>query len=427
MIRGPLDPTAAAALAGRFPRSVALVNLDALAFNVRALLREVGPGVRLMAVVKANAYGHGAVPVAIAALRAGASMLAVAGVDEGIQLRQAGITAPVLLLGATPPAEMGRTVAHQLTPTVCDVEAAAALQAAAAAAGLPRVALHVKVDSGLHRFGVSAAEAVAFVDWLAEQPRLRVEGLYTHFSSAEEADGQATRREYACFAAVVAALRARGSRPLLHAANSAATLGFPSYRLDVVRVGLALYGLAADYPGGQRLSQWPVLEIHGRIGRVHSLAAGEAVGYGRTYIAPAPRRVALVSIGYADGFRRALSNRGQVLVNGRRAAVLGRVSMDQIVVDVTGAGAVGAGDLATVLGRQGEDEITAAEMAGWIDGIPHEVVATLGARLPRAYVQRGRLVGVSDLLGDHQLAAGPDDQIFRWPVAAPGASVASGS
>lgn len=409
----------------QFPRCVAVVNLDAVAANVRALLRELGPACRLMAVVKANAYGHGALPVAIAALRAGASALAVACVDEGIQVRQAGITAPVLLLGATPPEEMRRVVAHQLTPTICDVDAARALQAATPSH--VRAPVHVKVDCGLHRYGVDSAEAVAFVGWLAEQPRLALEGLYTHFSSAEEADGVATDREYARFAAVAAALREQGIQPRLHAANSAATMGFPALRLDGVRAGLALYGLAGGYPGATRLTQWPALELHSRVSRLHQLAAAEAVGYGRAYVAPSERRVALVSIGYADGFTRLLGGRGAVLIGGQRTPVVGRVSMDQIVADVTRVTDLTIGMPVTIIGRQWDATITASDVADWAATIPYEIVTGLAPRVPRAYVQRGRLVGVTDLLGNRQLAPAADDAIFHWSAVATEAARASGS
>jgi alanine racemase len=191
---------------------------------------------------------------------------------------------------------------------------------------------------------------------------------------------------------------------------------YPALRLDLVRVGLALYGLAGDYPGAERLTQWPALEIQSRVSRVLHLAAGDAVGYGRTYVAPTPRPAALVGIGYGDGFRRALGNRGAVLVRGVRAPVLGRVSMDQIVVDLSAVGAVAPGELVTVLGRQGEAEVSAGQLAAWTETIPYEIVTGLAPRLPRAYLLRGRLVGVSDLLGDHQLAPGAADAIFRWPA-----------
>jgi alanine racemase len=263
---------------------------------------------------------------------------------------------------------------------------------------------------------VAPAEALAFVGWLAAQPRLRVEALYTHFSSAEESDGSATRHEHGRFLSIVEALAARGIRPWLHAANSAATVGFPESQLDMVRPGLALYGLAGAYPGAERLALAPALEVHSRIVRVHDLAAGEAVGYGRTYIAAAPRRIALVSIGYGDGYPRALGNRGQVLVNGGRVPVIGRVSMDQIVLDVTGIGPVATGDVATIVGRQGRAEIGAAELAGWVDTIPYEIVTSLAPRLPRAYVRRGRLVGVADLLGEREVAIDPAERVFSWPA-----------
>jgi alanine racemase len=417
MMRAGLGPAAVAAIAGRFPRGVAIVDLDAIAHNVNAIRREIGPTANVVCVVKANGYGHGAAPVAIAALQAGASGLAVACVDEGIQLRRAGIAAPVLLLGATPPSDMERLVGHRLTPTVCDREAVEALQAAAASAGRARTPMHIKVDAGLHRFGVEPTEAGAFVAWAAAQPRLRLEALYTHFSSAEEADGEATRREHGRFQAIVAELAARGIRPALHAANSAATTGFPELRLDMVRPGLATYGLAGDYPGAGALALRPALEIHSRIVRVHTVPAGEALGYGRTFIAAEPRRVALVSIGYGDGYPRALGNRGQALVNGRRAPVIGRVSMDQIVVDVTDLGPVAPGDLATLVGHQGRDAITAGEVAGWVDTISYELVTGLAPRLPRAYVRHGQLVGVADLLGERDVADEPCNSAFRWPAA----------
>ena len=417
MTSSTLEPRAGIASEPRppfFPRGMSRVDLDAIERNVRALLAVAGPSTRLIAVVKANGYGHGAVPVAITALQAGASMLAVACVDEGIQLRQAGILAPVILLGATPAAEMERVAAHRLTPTICSRPAAEGLLAAVAGhAG--RYPVHVKVDTGLHRFGISQPEAAAFIRWLHSQPRLLVEGLYTHFSSAEEADGRATSEEYARFEAVVTALEAEGIRPALHAANSAATMRYPNLRLDLVRPGFALYGLAASYNNGHgQLEQCPALSIHAHISRVHELAAGEAVGYGRAYVAPTARRVALVGIGYGDGLPRALSNRGSMLVRGQRAPILGRVSMDQTVIDVTDIEGACEGDLVTALGHQGQMAIDADEIAELADTIAYELVVGLAPRLPRAYSRRGRIVGVTDLLGSRQLDPSPEAAIFHW-------------
>lgn len=408
-------------------RSVAVVNLDAIAANVRALVRAIGPGVRLMAVVKANGYGHGAVPVAITALRAGAQSLAVACIDEGIQLRRAGIPAPILILGPTPPEEMARVVTHRLTPTLCDRAAAEALRGAVAAAGRNGYPVHVKVDSGLNRYGVEPRAAVDFITEVYEQPGLQVEAVFTHFSCAEEEDGSSTESEYARFAAVVEQLQRRGLRPLRHVANSAAAMRYPHLRLDMVRPGLALYGLAGHYPGAERLTQWPALEIHGRIGRVQTLAPGEGVGYGQTYVAREPRQVALIGIGYGDGLPRLLSNRGAVLVNGRRAPILGRISMDQTVVDVTGLGPVAVGDTATVIGRQGDETIGAGEVAAWAETIAYEVVCGLAGRLSRHYLLHGRIVGVGDLLGQRQLSTAPEDEIFSWRGLPAAAGVASGS
>lgn len=408
-------------------RSAAFVNLDAVAANVRALVRAIGPGVGLMAVVKANGYGHGAVPVAITALRAGAVALAVACVDEGVQLRRAGLTAPILLLGPTAPEQMGTVVAQRLTPTICDRPAAEALRAAVAAAGRPAHAIHVKIDSGLNRYGIDAGAALPFIEWLYEQPEFKVEALFTHFSCAEEEDGSSTDAEYGRFAAVVEALRRGGRRPRLHAANSAATMRYPHLRLDIVRPGLALYGLAGGYPGAGRLTQWPALEIRGRVGRVQTLSPGEGVGYGQTYVTEEPRRLALIGIGYGDGLPRLLGNRGAILINGHRAPIRGRLSMDQTVVDVTGLGPVEVGDIAIIVGRQGEEAIGADEIGAWAETISYEVVVGLTGRLPRYYLLHGRLVGVTDLLGSRLLSAAPEEDIFHWRGPARAAEAASGS
>lgn len=413
--RGPEEFITPRSLAERFPRGVAVVDLDAIAANVGALLSMVGPATGLIAVVKANAYGHGAVPVAITALRAGADALAVACVDEGIQLRRAGIQAPILLLGATPADEMRRVVAHGLTPTVADQATAEAVQRAAISGGLTVTPVQVKIDTGLHRFGIAIDEAVDFVRWLVDQPRLRLSGLYTHFSSAEEEDGFSTAEEAGHFAAIVAALAADGIRPPLHAANTAATARYPHLHFDLVRTGLALYGLAGCAPTADRIPQHQALQLHCRIGRLLALRVGDAVGYGRTYIAGSERRAALVGIGYADGFRRALSNRGAVLINGHRAPVLGRVSMDQIVVDITDAGLVAVGDPVTVIGRQGASEISVDEIAALTDTIAYEIVTGLAPRVPRAYLSAGRLVGIHDLLGEHSTTSQGSDWLFHWP------------
>ena len=222
--------------------------------------------------------------------------------------------APILLLGATPPSEMARVVAHALTPTVCDIDAARSLQEATPAHS--RSPLHIKVDCGLHRFGIDAAEAVAFASWVAQQPRLRLDGLYSHLSSAEEADGVATAREYERFAAVVAGSASTASAGPARGQQRrddglpGVTPGLRSSRSGYLWAG-------GDYPGANRLTHWPALELHSRISRVHTLAPDEAVGYGRTYIAPEERRVALVSIGYGDGFDRA-QQPGRRLIDGRR-------------------------------------------------------------------------------------------------------------
>lgn len=380
------------------------VNLDALATNVRVLRSHVGPRVRLVAVVKANAYGHGAVPVALAALAAGADGLAVGRLDEAVELRSAGITAPVLVMGPVPPALARRCVALRLTPTVHHLTTAQALAHAARAAGrvLP---VHVKVDTGMHRFGLLTDEAVAFTSVVAALEGLAVEGLYTHFAAADADDLTATRRQLADFLDVVARLRAAGIAPaVLHAANSAATLALPAAHLDQVRVGAALYGLhttdASGGAGAQPLNgeRWhassasslasalrPVLTLKTRVIRLRHVPAGTPVSYGSTYHTPQATCLATLAAGYGDGLSVALSNRGAVLLGGRVCPIVGRVCMDQFVVDCRDGRGIQEGDVAVLIGQQGAASISAEDVAAASDSINYEVLTGLLARVPRFY------------------------------------------
>jgi len=361
------------------------VDLDALAANVRALRRQAGAAL-LMAVVKANAYGHGAVPVAEAAVTAGADWLGVAFADEGMALRQAGLTAPILILGYSPPTAADKVVAQRLTPAVADWSVAVALSAAAARAGV-RQDVHVKVDTGMHRFGLDPADVLAFVAGLEQLPNLRFAGLFTHFATADEADKTGARQQLARFQMVRQALATAGRpAPLSHAAASAAILDLPEAHLDLVRAGISLYGLYPSSVVSRAVPLRPVLQWKTRVARVFDVAAGEGVSYGFTWRAPSPARLALLPVGYGDGFRRGLSNRGQVLIAGRRAPIRGRVCMDQTVVEVTQIPGVRPGDEVVLIGRQEEETITVEEMAEWLGTINYEVVTGLMARLPRLYL-----------------------------------------
>lgn len=367
------------------------IDLDALKANVCALKHYVGEHVELMAVVKANAYGHGAVHVARAALDAGATRLVVHRANEGVALRQAGITAPILLLGYTPLAAASTVVAYGLIPTVITYEFAKKL---AVYASEP-VPIHVKVDTGMGRFGLLPEEVVDFVRTLTTMPHLWVEGIYTHFATADEADQTHVRRQLCVFRQVLAALEeAELHVPIRHACNSAATLTLPEAHFEAVRPGIALYGMLPSDEWAPPVVLQPVLTLKSRVVRIRTLPAGTGIGYGRTFITQRPTSVALVPIGYGDGYHRLLSNRGEVLVQGQRAPILGRVSMDQIVVDVTKVPGVQQEDEVVIIGAQGEEVIRAEEVARWAETINYEITTALLPRVPRIYRAGGAVIAL---------------------------------
>jgi alanine racemase len=377
----------------------AVIDLGAVGRNARELARLARPGARLMAVVKADAYGHGAVPVAKTALQNGAEWLGVARLEEAVQLRRAGIGAPILVFGPTPPEAAGRLVENDLRQSVFSLETAAAYAAHARRRGR-RIALHLKVDTGMGRLGLlpAALAAPGSGDRLGEAFRREVaaiarlsgtelEGVFTHFASADASDLSAARGQLALFEEILAALAADGIEfGLRHAANSAALIALPEARLDLVRPGIALYGLPPSPEidlGSVRLA--PAMTLVTRIAHLKAVPAGFAVSYGMTYRTPAPTLVATVPAGYADGYSRRFSSAGAMLVRGVAAPVIGRVCMDLTMLDVGGVPGVAVGDEAVIFGRQAGAEITAAEIARRLDTIPYEVVCAVAARVPREY------------------------------------------
>lgn len=360
------------------------VDLTAIAHNVRSLKALLKPPVQLLAVVKANAYGHGAVAVARTALQNGAEWLGVARVAEGTELREAQIGAPILVLGPMAPAEAAEAVRARLSVALTSLALARALSAQSEAQGIV-TPVHLKIDTGMSRFGVPVDEAAATARTLQAMPALRLEGVFTHFAGADEREQSFTREQARRFQSALAALEQAGiTVPLRHAANSAATLFGPDFHFDMVRVGLALYGIspASWLPRAEQLR--PALSLKSRVAFVRRLPAGASVGYGGSYTAQSTTRAALVSIGYADGVRRALSNCGEVLIREKRARILGRVSMDQIVVDADVC-AAHEGDEVVLIGKQGDAEISADEVAGWAQTISYEILTGIGARVPRVY------------------------------------------
>ncbi len=353
------------------------LDLDALANNAR-VLRETAGEATVIAVVKANAYGHGAAIVGPALEAAGIERFAVVYLPEAVALREAGVTRPILVLGHSFPGDAAAAVAHDITLTVDTPAFAEAVSTAAIHAGKAPVPVHVKVDSGMHRFGLMPDE----VAWLAARVRelegTTLEAIWTHLANADHEDDSFTAQQAAV---VEEAVRMAGPVPMRHIANTATTIRHPEFRYDAVRTGIGLYGALPDHTPDPGLVR--VLSMKARIARVFDVAPREGVSYGLTWRAERHSRVALVPIGYADGYHRALSNRGHVFIGGRRCPIVGRISMDQFQVDVTDVPGVAQGDEAVLIGEQGGETITAAEVAGAIDTINYEVLAGLNRRLPR--------------------------------------------
>lgn len=351
------------------------------------------PEARVMAVVKANAYGHGAVRVAQVALQNGAGYLGVARVQEGIELRRAGIHAPILIFGYAASGSVQELVEYDLTPTVYSYQSAEDLSASVQKIG-KKLRVHLKVDSGMGRVGLptpataenaddSAKEAVR----IAALPGIELEGVYTHFASADHRDKSSAVEQLERFSCFLAALNKAGiEAPIKHAANSAAIIDLPEAHFDMVRAGIMLYGL---YPSEEvdraRVLLKPAMQLRSRVTQVKRVPAGFKVSYGSTYETRCATQIATVAIGYADGYDRLLSSRGSVLIHGRRAPVVGRVCMDQTMIDVGSMSNVLPGDEVTLFGKQGDQFISVDEVASAIDTINYEIVSTIMPRVPRIY------------------------------------------
>ncbi len=357
------------------------VDLEAIAHNTRRIVDMVAPA-RLLAVLKADAYGHGAVRVARTALNNGAACLGVASINEGVVLRQAGIQAPILVLGYTPAWQARDVVLNDLSATVFSLDVARALSRAAADRQ-SRVRLHVKVDSGMSRLGLLPDDVLPFVRDVQALPHVELEGIFTHLAVADT-DPDYTRLQLERFRGVLEALEQAGIRPpLAHAANSAAILSVPESYLDMVRAGIALYGLHPSTEVPCPADFRPAMCFKTQVAQVKTLPAGSYVGYGNTYQTVGEQQIAVLPVGYADGFRRAPRHWGEVLVRGLRAPIVGRVSMDQTMIDVSRIPGVRQGDEVVLIGAQGDDWISAEDAAEQLGTINYEVVSEILARVPR--------------------------------------------
>ena len=365
--------------------TVVEIDVSAFAYNIRAVRAHLTASCELMAVVKANAYGHGAVALAAPALQAGATWLAVARCAEGIELRIHGIDAPILLLGPVWPDEVDAILAYRLTPVIGSLEDARLLQQRAQKHGHP-VQVHVNIDTGMGRLGLLPEGVSALLDEMGALTYLRWQGVMTHMATADLPDGRVLREQWHRFCQVVERLASHGVRPAyIHAANSAALYRFPQTHGHLVRAGLALYG-AHPFEAREAEVLRPVLSWKTRLARVETFVAGCGISYGHTFITSRCSRIGTLPVGYADGLCRRLSNIGEVLVRGRRAPIVGQVTMDMCMIDVTDIPQAHMGDEAVLIGVQGEDRVTVEAMAAQCDQIPYEVLCAISARVPRRYL-----------------------------------------
>lgn len=359
------------------------IDLGALEHNVTALKRMTRPGTLFMAVVKADGYGHGSVDAAKAALAVGADRLGVATVAEGVALRRAGVVAPIHLLSEPPPAAAGAVVHHDLTAALYSPGFATALSHAAGSASAP-VAFHLKVNTGMNRIGVEWDEAAAFALSLRALPGIAMSGVFTHFATADVLGDWDFERQLERFGTAVGELRDCGVDPgVVHAANSPATILHPSTHFDMVRCGVALYGLHPCEATRDRVDLRPVMSVKARVTQVRRITMGEGVSYGLTYRAASPTWIATLPLGYADGVRRGLSGHMKVLLGGVECRQVGRICMDQLMVEVPRGAEVSVNDEAVIIGSQGGRVLTIDEQAAQLETINYEVACGYGARLDR--------------------------------------------
>lgn len=375
------------------------ISLDGIYSNVRQLKKLIGTQTEIMAVVKADGYGHGAVAVAATALKAGASSLAVAFVEEGISLRQAGLAVPILLLGYTDPDRYPDLLKYDLTPTVFSLEAATRFSAYAKARKRA-LKVHLKVDTGMGRVGLPAHGAVAAMMKIAQLPFLEIEGVFTHLAMAEDSSSPYTEEQLALFNVLLDECQEEGLVfKKIHAANSAAAINYPSSRYNLVRAGLVIYG---HYPDASLAKNNPLSSLvpaatfKSRVVLVKEVPENSAISYDCTYTTSKKSLIATVPVGYADGYSRALSNKGQVLIRGCRVPVIGRVCMDHLMVDVTAVPGVRLNDEVVLYGRQGEEEVTVEEMAEITGTVNYELLCAIDKRVPRYYYWHNLLKGIND-------------------------------
>lgn len=384
-----------------YQRVIAEIDLDAIASNIKNIRKITNKNAKIMAIVKADAYGHGAVEVAKVLLYNGADCLGVAILDEAIQLRKNNIHVPILILGYTPEAKMEDVVKYDVTQTVFSYETA--YQLSLSAVKLNKTAkIHIKIDTGMGRIGFLPNEtAIEEIMKIASLPNINIDGIYTHFSTADEFDKSFTLKQLDVFKDTIKELEKKGiSIPIKHCANSAAIMDLENAFFNMVRPGIILYGM---YPSNEvkkeKLHLTPVMSIKTHISYIKEVEEGTPIGYGRTFITKRKSKIATVPIGYADGFQRIMTKGGRVIVGNGYAPVVGRICMDQFMIDVTDIKEIKAGDEVIILGKKGENEIAAGEIAAIMGTISYEVVCMIGKRVPREYIKNKTILKTVQYIG----------------------------
>ena len=370
-------------------RSWVEVDLDHFTRNWEEMKRLVGPGVKILQVVKADAYGHGAIEISNVALKNGAAMLGVANADEGVQLRISGIIAPILILSPSTTSEINEIIKYNLIPSVSDLNFARELQKRSKKADT-KVPIHIEVDTGMGRGGTIHHEAFKMINEILDLPNICIEGIFTHLSSSETVDDY-NQRQWSLFKGLLDKLEQEGIHiPVKHMANSGAVLNFPGFHLDMVRPGLMSYGVYPSPETKTKAILAPVMCFKTRVVLIKEFPKGYSIGYGRSYITDKPTKIATIPVGYGDGYGRILSNHGETLIRGMRAQVVGRVSMDMCTLDVTHIPNCQIGDEVVLLGRQGQEYISADDLADKVNTISYEILCAMGKRAPRIFLHKGK-------------------------------------
>ena len=361
------------------------IDLEALRWNFQQAKKKVGPGVKILSVVKANAYGHGDCEVAKTLEEEGSDAFGVATVEEGIELRKGGVQSPIVILAGVYPGQLDELLQNNLTPVVSESETLPRLEAMVRRRGIS-LKFHLEVDTGMGRIGLLASEIDSWLPKLGKLEALKIEGVMSHFSQMENVALDYTKKQWESFRHVIQRLHSEGHHPpFIHLAKSAGVIRFPSAHFSMVRPGLMLYGIYPSPEMAREVTLKPVLSWKTRILQLKRVPKGSSISYGQTFVTERESLIATLPVGYADGYQRLLSNRGAVLVRGKRAPIVGRVCMDLTMVDVTDIRGVQQGDEVVLLGNQGEGTISADEMAQWAETISYEILTSISFRVPRLY------------------------------------------